>query len=186
MRKDISKNTLKTLVTVTTAIAFLLAFFTLWCVLQASYIPSGSMIPTFQLGDIAFASKLNAAENLQREDIVFFDPNTEANEGLVSRSSNPYVKRVIGLPGDIIKVSGGVLYVNGEPQIRDYTAEEAIYGDFGPITVPENSFFMMGDNRNYSADSRVIGAIPAENIIGKVFWHSRNPILSFLEKHNSL
>ena len=143
MRKDISKNTLKTLVIVTTAIAFLLAFFTLWCVLQASYIPSGSMIPTFQLGDIAFANKLNATENLQREDIVFFDPNTEANEGFVSRSSNPYVKRVIGLPGDIIKVSGGVLYVNGEPQIRDYTAEEAIYGDFGPITVPENSFFMI-------------------------------------------
>lgn len=76
--------------------------------------------------------------------------------------------------------------MNGEPQIRDYTAEEPIYGDFGPVTVPENSFFMMGDNRNNSADSRVIGPIPAENIIGRVFWHSRNPILSFLEKHGSL
>lgn len=72
MGKEISENTFKTLVTVTTAIAFLLSFFTLMCVLQAAYIPSGSMIPTFQLGDIALANKLNAAENLQREDIVFF------------------------------------------------------------------------------------------------------------------
>ena len=144
------------------------------------------MLPTFQLGDVAISYKLNAAENIQREDIVIFKPRTKANESFISRRSTPYVKRVIGLPGDTIEISGGVLYVNGEPQIRDYTAEEAIAGNFGPITVPENNFFMMGDNRNYSEDSRIIGSIPAENIIGRVFWYTRNPILSFLEKRGSL
>ena len=186
MRKEITKDQYKTLAVLTTVVSALLAFFTLYFVLLAAYVPSGSMLPTFQLGDIAISYKLNAAENIQREDIVFFKPRTEANEGFISRRSTPYVKRVIGLPGDTIEISGGVLYVNGEPQIRDYTAEEAIAGNFGPITVPENNFFMMGDNRNYSQDSRFIGPIPAENIIGKVFWYTRNPILSFLEKHVSL
>lgn len=186
MRKEITKDQYKTLTIMATVVAFLLAFLTLRYVLLAAYAPSGSMIPTFQLGDIAMAYKVDAAETLQREDIAIFDPHTEANADFISDGSTPYVKRVIGLPGDIIEISGGVLYVNGDPQIRDYTTEEAIAGDFGPTTVPENNFFMMGDNRNYSEDSRIIGPIPAENIIGKVFWYTRNPILSFLEKHGSL
>lgn len=186
MRKEISKDSLKTLMVLSTVITFMLAVFSLRGMLQVSYIPSISMLPTFQLGDIAFVNKLNAAENLQREDIVFFDPRTETNVGVVSRNDTTYVKRVIGFPGDIIEVSDGVLYVNGEPQIKDYTAEETTAGNFGPYTVPENCFFMMGDNRDYSEDSRFIGPIPAKNIIGRVFRYGRNPILSFLERHDSL
>lgn len=185
MRKEITEKAFKTLTVLTTATAVLLAYFVLQNVLLAAYVPSGSMLPTLQLGDITMASQVDAAEALQREDIAIFDPHTEANASFIPDDSARYIKRVIGLPGDTIEISGGVLYVNGEPQIRDYTAEEMIASDFGPVTIPEGNFFMMGDNRNFSEDSRVIGPIPAKNIIGKVFWYSRNPILSFLEKHGS-
>lgn len=186
MRKEISKETFKTLSMLTLVIAFLLAYFTIRSLFLVAYPPSGSMIPTLQPGDIAFASKVNPAGNLQREDIVLFDPHTEMNEGIVADDSGLYVKRVIGLPGDTVEVSNGVLYVNGEAQIRDYTAEETIYGDFGPVTVPDNHFFMMGDNRNSSQDCRIIGPIPAENITGKVFWHQHNPILPLIKGNSSL
>ena len=88
-------------------------------------------------------------------------------------------KRVVGLPGDTIEISGGVLYVNGEAQVRDYTAEEKT-GDFAKVTVPEDSFFVMGDNRNYSEDSRFIGFIPFENLCGKVVFHTRHFLLPVL------
>jgi signal peptidase I len=82
------------------------------------------------------------------------------------------IKRVIGEPGDTILIEGGVLYVNGEPQDESYLKEDA-GADFGPITVPEGHYFMMGDNRYDSADSRYIGAVP-RNVI-----HSKARVVYF-------
>lgn len=181
MCKEISKEMFKTLVVATTIITFLLAYFTVKSALQMAFVPSVSMVPTLQVSDVAIVHKMKSPESIQHEDIVLFMPNTEENAAFLPTSKYPYVKRVIGLPGDTIEVSDGVLYVNGEPQIKNYTAEKNIAYDFEQITVPEGSYFMMGDNRNQSNDSRVIGSIPAENIIGKVIWHNRNPILSLLK-----
>lgn len=78
-----------------------------------------------------------------------------------------WIKRVVGLPGDQIMVVGGKLYRNGNPVEEDYI-KEPMLADFHPYTVPENMVFVMGDNRNGSTDSRAVGPIPMENIIGKV------------------
>ncbi|UCE26994.1 MAG: signal peptidase I [Candidatus Coatesbacteria bacterium] len=76
------------------------------------------------------------------------------------------IKRVIGEPGDTILIEDGVLYVNGEPQDEPYLKTDA-GADFGPITVPEDHYFMAGDDRYESVDSRYIGAVPRDVIRGK-------------------
>ncbi len=83
-----------------------------------------------------------------------------------------FVKRVVGLPGDIIEVKDGALYVNNERQDEPYLAESVIVQDFGPVTVPENCYFVMGDNRNYSMDSRdpSVGPIPYDQVIGHAMF----------------
>lgn len=82
-----------------------------------------------------------------------------------------FVKRIIGTENDEIIVTSGVLYINGEP---DYTYfSEPMYGEFGPFVVPENCFFVMGDNRNNSSDSRAVGPISKDRVLGKapfVIW----------------
>lgn len=180
MRKGISSNGYTTIVSIATLAATLAAFFTVSALFNFAYVPSGSMYPTYKIGDVCLSSKTFPVENIAHEDIVIFSPATEANTGMGLSASDVYVKRVIGMPGDTIEVANGHLYVNGQVQDRDYTAEPGTDGAFGPVTVPKNSFFMMGDNRNWSADSRMYGFIPYENIIGKVVLHTRNPILSLL------
>lgn len=86
------------------------------------------------------------------------------------------VKRVIGLPGETVEIRGGVTYIDGQPlDETEWIAEQMWYYDIGPVTVPENSVFVMGDNRNYSKDSRdsSVGPIPYERIVGRasaVIW----------------
>lgn len=179
MPKMISKECYKTLSSIAGLLPALGAYFTCMSILLFAYVPSGSMLPTFQLGDIAISYKLIAPESIEREDIVTFSPATEANADMGLDPQAIFVKRVVGLPGDTIEISGGVLYVNGEAQVRDYTAEEKT-GDFAKVTVPEDSFFVMGDNRNYSEDSRFIGFIPFENLCGKVVFHTRHFLLPVL------
>lgn len=87
------------------------------------------------------------------------------------RGDTKFVKRVVGLPGDTVRLENGYLYVNDELYPETYIADEYRKGyraDFGPITVPENQFFVLGDHRNDSNDSRAVGCLPRENIIGKV------------------
>lgn len=81
--------------------------------------------------------------------------------------THAWIKRIVGLPGDKIEVSGGAVYRNGELVEEAYIKEE-IYRDFHPVVVPDDSVFVMGDNRNASMDSRSVGPIPIDNIIGKV------------------
>jgi signal peptidase I len=146
-------------------------------VFQQSKIPSGSMEDTLLVGDYIMVNRflyaptsfgwenaLLPTKSVQRGDIVVFK---QPNEPEVD-----YIKRVIGLPGDTIEVRGGVVYVNGEALSEAYIKEKP-NRMYGPVTVPEGKYFMMGDNRNNSVDSRVWGAVQRNYFEGRallVFW----------------
>lgn len=107
------------------------------------YIPSSSMVPTLNVGDRLLVTRVYNPEKLQRGDIVVFDSD-ELNETVI--------KRLIGLPGDTIKIDGTAVYVNGkkldEPYVK-YPLES-----YGTYKVPEGKYFFLGDNRANSNDSR--------------------------------
>lgn len=104
----------------------------------------------------------------QRGDIVVFTPPNGSDE--------PYIKRIIGLPGDEVAIHDGAVYINGkrleEPYLRAATTWRGMLEE--PIVVPPGHVFVMGDNRNNSSDSRVFGPVPLERIIGKA-WISYWP-----------
>lgn len=137
-----------------------------------SFIVNGaSMSPTLNGGDGDIPDDgdkliLNRIADIDRGDIIVFTYDWGSAE------SNPHalVKRVIGLPSDTVEIRGGVLYLNGEPQREDYIAEEmnSLYDGFS-VTVPDGYYFVMGDNRNNSSDSRDIGCVPQKKVIGKCF-----------------
>lgn len=128
-----------------------------------------SMSPTFEDQDKVIISKFSS---IDRQDIIVFD---------VPGLDKYYIKRVIGLPGDEIVVEDDVLYINGEKVDEPYLEQNKkealsmnLTGDFtleeltGKKRVPEDSFFVMGDNRLYSSDSRFFGFISKESVIGEV------------------
>lgn len=104
----------------------------------------------------------------ERGDIVVFNPPTE--------SDKPYIKRIIGLPGDRVTFSNGQVFVNGEMLDEDYIEDRTRCGrnDYCDEVVPDGSIFVLGDHRTNSSDSRVFGSVPIENVIGKA-WLSYWP-----------
>jgi signal peptidase I len=88
-------------------------------------------------------------------------------------STELLIKRVIGLPGDLIQITNGQVYVNGAPLEEPYIAQ-APFGDFGPVDVPALHLFVMGDNRNFSNDSRSFGPVAISRVIGRA-WFSYWP-----------
>jgi signal peptidase I len=132
-------------------------------VMEAFWIPSGSMIPTLEIGDRVFVNKfIYRFTEPQRGDIIVFQS--------VDRTDEDLIKRVVGVPGDEIAVKSGKLYVNGEPQKEPYTNKKLPdRSSFTKTTVPKNHVFVMGDNRASSADSRVFGPLPEKNIEGEAF-----------------
>ena len=141
-------------------------------------IPSSSMFPTLQVDDQIFVAK---SSNYQPEfgDILVFtetklaqkiDPNS------VSGETHFFVKRVIGLPGQKIKIADGLVYINDFPLVEDYIQEMPYY--YMPEhTIPTDSYFVLGDNRNNSFDSHIWGFLPVENIVGKaykIYWPPKN------------
>jgi signal peptidase I len=166
-------------------IAFILALVIRAFLVQAFSIPSGSMQPTLQIGDYLLVNKFaygirNPLTNKvwipigtpQRGDVVVFiypqDPTKD------------YIKRVIGLPGDRIQIINKKVSVNGkvletpeavydDPLVipRPHSPTESGRDNMGPVTVPANSYFVMGDNRDHSYDSRFWGFVPMDNFRGK-------------------
>jgi len=110
----------------------------------------------------------------QRGDVVVFMHPLDTERALV--------KRVIGLPGEQVEITGGIVYINGSPLEEPYINGQSLTsctGSYCSLTIPEGEFFVMGDNRFYSSDSRSWGTIPDGNIVGKVWliywplddWH---------------
>lgn len=127
-------------------------------------VPTGSMENTIMAGDriLALRTSYWLGEPERGDITVFRYPDDPTGNTL-------YVKRIIGLPGDTVQVEDGEVFVNGETLEEDYIAE-ITDGDFGPYTVPEGCYFMMGDNRNHSVDSRFWENkfVEKDEILGKV------------------
>ena len=162
-------------------------------------IPSGSMLPTLKIGDFILVNKFHYGFRLpvlntkiipmndpQRGDVVVFK--------YPKQPSVNYIKRVVGIPGDVIRYQNKILYINGVPQAQELLAQlppnrpqrlvmqenldgaaHQIYKDLNrpsqnmQWTVPEGEYFMVGDNRDNSNDSRYWGFVPDELIVGKAF-----------------
>lgn len=139
-------------------------------VVQSFYIPSGSMLPTLEIRDRLMVARFPYwIKGPSRGDIVVF--KAPPNASAMGREQD-YIKRLIGLPGEKLAVTGGRVYINGKPLEEAYTMERSA-SDFGPIVIPDDHYFMMGDNRNDSADSRYWGPLHKHRIIGRawvIFW----------------
>lgn len=185
-------------------IAIVLAVVIRTYVFQAFKIPSGSMLPTLQIGDHLLVNKfiygtklpftekrVLAWEDIERGDIVVFkfpkDPTVD------------YIKRVIGTPGDTIQVKNKKVIINGKI-IEDIHAHFSIPSiqpasvgprdNFGPVSVPKGKIFVMGDNRDNSYDSRFWGFVDKKAVLGKALiiywsWNIDAPMIS-LERLSSI
>jgi signal peptidase I len=132
-------------------------------VAEAMKVPTGSMIPTIQINDRLIVEKMLWMTTLQHGDIVVFKPPVAGDE------NKRYVKRLIGLPGDTVEIKDGALYRNGLKVDEPYLQETMDYA-FGPITVPADHFFFLGDNRNVSYDAHLWDTpfVAKDKLIGKV------------------
>lgn len=168
-------------------IAALVALLVQSFVIKAFMIPSSSMSPTLQIGDRVMVEKLTYYfRKPRRGDIVVFRypprqpgamntarwyywPFEQIAETLrlAHRGVTPYVKRVVATGGETVELKKGKLYIDGKMVEEDYVTDES--SDYGPMVVPEDGLFMMGDNRLNSRDSRFWGTVPLRSVIGKVF-----------------
>ena len=133
-------------------------------VLVNAHVLTGSMEGTIMTQSRVFGLRADFLTNgtINRGDIIVFE------SPLPDEFTEPFIKRVIALPGEEIAIADGVVHINGRPLTESYVAE-AMRRDFAPVTVPYGSLFVMGDNRNYSRDSREWGAIPKYSIIGRIY-----------------
>lgn len=136
-------------------------------VVQTFFIPSASMEPTLMIGDRIIVDKLSYhLHAVHRGDIVVFGrpPGEQA-----ALNIKDLVKRVIGLPGEWISSSGNTVLINDKPLKEPWLSPGTVLGQpIGRLQIPKGDFFVMGDNRSDSADSRVFGAIPGSLIVGRV------------------
>ena len=150
---------------ITLAAALSLALFINNVLIVNASVPSGSMETTIMTGSRMFGLRVSYwVSDPMRGDIIIFkypdDPSVN------------YVKRVIGVPGDRVEIIDGVTYVNGEKLEEPYLNETPEKLDFGPYEVPEDSYFVMGDNRNHSNDSRKWKNtyVPRSAVLGKAVF----------------
>lgn len=153
------------------AIAVVLALVIRAFIVQAFKIPSGSMLPTFQIGDHILVNKfIYRFTAPDRGDVIVFKfPQDEGRD---------FIKRVIGLPGEAIEIRGKQVFINGKPLEEPYAIhlDAQIIGNphsprdhFETVKVPEGQLFVMGDNRDHSMDSRFWGFLDLKKVKGKAF-----------------
>ena len=149
-------------------VALLAAFLVKTFVLQTFYIPSASMEPTLAIGDRVFVNKLSYDfHSIRRGDIVVFTlpPGESAGPDI-----NDLIKRVIGLPGETIQSVGNQIWINGKPLAEPWLPAGTVLGPPVPRQViPPGRYFLMGDNRSNSRDSRYFQPIPGNLIVGRAF-----------------
>ncbi|NND83978.1 MAG: signal peptidase I [Acidimicrobiia bacterium] len=156
---------------------------------QAFWIPSGSMVPTLEIDDRVLVNKLEyRVQEPGRGDIVVFDSpyleesdEPESFRALVARTlaealgirsggvPDDFIKRVVALPGETIEVVDNQVVIDGVSINEPYLPTGVQMPDFGPVTIAPNELFVMGDNRNSSSDSRVFGPIAQGEVVGRAF-----------------
>ncbi|MEW5737200.1 MAG: signal peptidase I [Thermodesulfobacteriota bacterium] len=168
-------------------IAILLALFIRAFLIQPFKIPSGSMIPTILVGDQIFVSKFSYGIRMPFTNSVLLSTGRPKRGQIVVfrypvDRSKDFIKRVIGLPGDVVELRDRRLFINGK-QIPDEHARYSLdieiarrqkgLVDFGPVIIPADKYLMMGDNRDNSSDSREWGFVDFADIRGKalvIYW----------------
>lgn len=152
-------------------VALAVAFGVRTFVAQTFYVPSTSMYPTLEAGDRIVVNKLAFhLGSVQRGDIVVFT-TPAAERGKCAGPPVPdLVKRVIGLPNETISARNGTVYITGKPLAEPWLpkASSTFTATFGPVHVPKGDYFMMGDNRVDSCDSRIWGPVKGSSFVGKV------------------
>lgn len=168
-------------------LAIVIAFFIRTFVIQAYKIPSGSMKPTLLIGDHILVSKFNYGIKLPLIRSTLLPIGTPKRGDIVvfiypEDRSKDFIKRLVGVPGDTIEIRDKKILINGLP----YKDKHGVYVDhliipgsvqprdnFGPVTVPEQKLFVMGDNRDESYDSRFWGMVDQRDVLGKaliIYW----------------
>lgn len=153
--------------TLVACIVFLLVLAIVHCVFPCTIVEGRSMLGTLHNGDIGITNTLEKKPN--RGDIVIIKSKMDED--------GRWIKRVIGLPGETISAKGGKVYINGEVINEPYLSEE--YGktsDFVGVTLGKDEYFVMGDNRQESADSRIFGAFKQSDIIAT--WKFKSGLLT--------
>jgi signal peptidase I len=142
-----------------------------------------SMLPTYREGDLIIVNKLAysfGADPKLKDEIVFYAPGTDPKptfDPFFTQHPNCFIKRVIGVPGDIIEIKNNTVYINNKPVNEGYINERPQYS-MTEREIPQGQFFVLGDNRNHSNDSHTGWLVPREDIIGKVwfkYWTADNP-----------
>lgn len=143
-------------------VALLLATLIRLFVLQPFYIPSGSMEPTLLPGDRIVVGKAGLFGQPKPGDVVVFHYPVDPRQD--------FVKRLIAVGGQTVELRRSQLYINGKVVSQSYLPRGLTFADFGPVTVPSGAYFMLGDNRNNSDDSRVWGYVKQNLVIGRVLF----------------
>lgn len=133
-------------------------------------IPSGAMSPSIEMGDYLFVEIIPKDEEISRGDIIVFQWPKDRRKN--------FIKRVVGLPGEVLEIKSKALLINGQPLQENYVvhhdpAFRAQRDDFGPMTIPEKHVFVLGDNRDQSNDSRFWGCVERSLIESKarmIYW----------------
>ena len=151
-------------------------------------IPSESMVPTLEIGQRVLVDRVSPRfSDYERGDVVVFKPPKGADEGICAVSHPPrqacprssseqsdtnFIKRIVGIPGDRLAIKRGHVYIDGKRQQEPYIAPDAtcdISNLPTELTVPKGQYYMVGDNRGASLDSRKWGPVPEDNIVGRAF-----------------
>ena len=178
-------------------IAVILALFIRSFIVQAFKIPSGSMLPTLQIGDHLLVNKFIYGVKIPMTGTVLIPWKSPKHDDIVvfrfpKDRSIDYIKRVVGVAGDTIEIKNKQLYVNGEAITNPhahFTGNDIMKATAGPrdnmapVKVPEGNIFVMGDNRDNSFDSRFWGFVDLKDVLGKAFllywsWDLNKPLMS--------
>lgn len=145
--------------------AAILAVLIMTFVARAFTVNGPSMLPTLEDGQRLLVDRITyRIQAPQRGDVVIFRYPFNPKEH--------FIKRIIGVPGDEVRIVAGTVYVNGVALQESYLNGQMLPRNFGPITVTEDTYFVLGDNRNNSEDSRDrrVGLVPRKNLIGRAIW----------------